>query len=320
MRAIRVTTFGDPAVMQVEDVPPLTAQEGQVVVEVKAAGVNPVDAYMRSGQYMISVELPYTPGIDAAGVVKAVGRQARRFRPGDRVYVTASLSGTYAQDALCTEEQIFPLPQSLTFEQGAAIGVPYGTAYRGLFTKARALAGETVLIHGASGGVGLAALQLAKSAGITVIATAGTARGLELLTKEGADHAIDHSQAGYLSRITDITQGRGVDIILEMLANVNLGEDLKIAGRNGRIVVIGCRGPVMINPRDTMSRDLVILGLSMMNLSLDEKRKVYVSLEEGFKTGKLVPVVGRQFPLAAAPAAHEAVLGRGAYGKIVLIP
>lgn len=320
MKAVRVERFGDPEVMVIRDVDDLVPRSDQVVVEIKAAGVNPVDTYIRAGQYPTHREIPYTPGFDGAGVVKEVGSDVKHYHSGDKVYVTGSLSGTYAQQTLCLSHHIFPLPDEISFEQGAAIGVPYATAYRALFTKAKAVDKETVLIHGASGGVGLAALQLAKKANFRIIATAGSPQGLGLIREQGAQHVLDHSQAGHFAEIMRVTEGRGVDVILEMLANANLGEDLKILARCGRVVVIGSRGKVTIDPRDAMSRDTAILGMLLMNISPDERLKICGAIEDGLQNGQLTPVVGRRFVLAEAPLAHQAILEPGMYGKIVLIP
>src|SRR6266850_7593505 len=168
MKAIRVHEFGGPDVMQLEDVPNLTPAAGQVVVRVNAIGVNPVDTYIRSGLYPLKPSLPYTPGADAAGVVESIGEGVTRVTTGQSVYVAGTISGAYAQQALCAQSQVHPLPAHLTFEQGAAVGIPYSTAYRALFQRAGGRAGETVLVHGATGGVGIAAVQLASAAGLTV--------------------------------------------------------------------------------------------------------------------------------------------------------
>ncbi|HLI34032.1 MAG TPA: NADPH:quinone reductase [Terriglobia bacterium] len=320
MKAIRVHQFGGPEVMKLEEVPDLRPGPGEVVVRVKAVGVNPVDTYIRSGAYALKPDLPYTPGMDAAGVVEAVGQGVARFAPGARVYVAGTLSGAYAEQARCKESQAHPLPDKVTFAQGAAVNIPYATAYRALFHRARVMPGETVLVHGASGGVGIASVQLARAAGLKVIGTAGTERGRKLVMEQGAHHVLDHRAADYLSQLQQLTNGRGVDVILEMLANVNLGKDLTVLARNGRVVVIGSRGSVEINPRDTMSRDASILGMTLMNATESELASIHAALVVGLENGTLRPVINRELPLAEAPRAHQAVLEPGSYGKIVLIP
>lgn len=320
MQAIRVHQFGEPEVMKLEEVPDLKPGPGQVVVQVKAVGVNPVDTYIRSGMYARKPNLPYTPGSDAAGDVQAIGEGVTRVKVGDRVYVAGSLSGAYAAQTLCNESQVHPLPSQITYAQGAAMGVPYGTAYRALFQRAHAVPGETVLVHGASGGVGVAAIQLARARGMKIIGTGGTDKGRKLVMEQGAHHVLDHTQSGYLDQVLELTSGRGVDVILEMLANVNLGKDLPVLALGGRVVVIGSRGTVEINPRDTMSRDAAILGMTLFNTSERDMASIHAALVAGLENGTLRPVIGQEIPLAEAPRAHKAVMEPGAYGKIVLLP
>jgi len=320
LKAIRVHEFGGPEVMKVEEVPGLKAGAGQILVRVKAAGVNPVDTYMRTGTYAVKPPLPYTPGSDAAGVVEAVGPGVEGFSVGDRVYVGGTLTGAYADQVLCEAGQLHPLPPNVSFAQGAAVNVPYATAFRGLFQIGRARAGETVLVHGASGGVGVAAVQLARAAGLKVIGSGGTDRGRQLAAVQGAHHVLDHRAAGYLDDLMKLTGGLGVDIILEMLANVNLAKDLTVLNQSGRVVVIGNRGSIEINPREAMRRDAQILGMTLFNVPPKELAGIHAALVAGFENGALRPVVGREMPLADAAAAHRAVMEPGSYGKIVLIP
>ncbi len=320
MKAIRVHQFGGPEVMRLEDVPNPRAAAGQVVVRVHAAGVNPVDTYIRAGTYARKPELPFTPGTDGAGVVESAGPGVTRFKKGDRVYIAGSLSGTYAELSLCPESQVHPLPERASFAQGAAMFVPYATAYRALFQLANALPGESLLVHGASGGVGTAAVQLARAAGLTVIGTAGTDTGREMIKKEGAHHALDHGAANFAEQLQGLTGGKGVNIILEMLANKNLGRDLPMLSMNGRVVVIGSRGTVEINPRDAMGRDAVIYAMSLWNAGEQRLASIHAALVAGLETGTLRPVIGKEMPLSDAAKAHEAVMAPGAHGKIVLKP
>lgn len=320
MRAIRVHEFGEPEAMLLEDVPEPQAGAGQIVLKVAAVGVNPVDAYIRSGKHAQRPSLPYTPGMDAAGVVAAIGVGVRRVTIGERVYAAGTLSGAYAELMLCDQTQVYPLPESVSFSQGAAVNVPYATAYRALFQRARAIAGETVLIHGASGGVGIAAVQLARAAGLTVIGTGGTEKGRQLVKEQGAQHVLDHHAADYLDQLVNLTSNLGVDVVLEMLANVNLGKDLNLLARGGRVVVIGNRGTIEIDPRALMGRDGAILGMSLFNASAAELASIHAALVAGLENGTLCPIVGQEMALADAPAAHRAVLEPGAYGKIVLLP
>lgn len=319
MRAIQVHEFGPPEVMQVEDVSLPAVGAEQVLIEVKAAGVNPVDTYLRAGRYG-SKDLPYTPGIDAAGIVRQVGDNVRNVTVGQRVFTSGSVSGAYAAQCLCKASQVHRLPENVTFAQGAALGVPYGTAYRALFQRAHAESGQTVLIHGASGGVGLAAVQFAKAAKLSIIATAGTEEGRRLLLKQGADLALDHHDENHFQQALDFTNGAGVDILLEMLANVNLGTDLTVMAKHGQVVVIGSRGPVQIDPRDLMSRESTVMGMMLALASKDEKTQAYAAVVAGLEDGTLDPVIDRELPLAEAVQAHHAILESAHHGKVVLIP
>jgi NADPH2:quinone reductase len=264
--------------------------------------------------------LPYTPGNDAAGIVERAGQDVVSCKVGDRVYISGSISGTYAEQSLCEQAQVHPLPAAVSFEQGAAIGVPYGTAYHALFHRAHARPGETVLVHGSSGGTGTAAVQIARAAGMIVIGSAGTEKGMRLSAEQGAHYVLDHHAPDAGERLMALTQGRGVDIILEMLANVNLGNDLKVLAPRGRVVVIGSRGNVEINPRDAMMRNASILGMLLFNATEGERAEIHAYLVIGLENGTLRPVVGQKIPLAEAPRGHRAIMEPGAYGKIVLIP
>jgi NADPH:quinone reductase len=320
MKAIRIHEFGGPEVLRLEDVPEPRAGAGQVVVRVRAAGVNPVDTYIRSGTHAVRPPLPFTPGLDAAGEVVAVGEGVTQFGVGRKVYTAGTLTGAYAEFTLCEESQCHPLPERVLFTEGAGVNTPYATAYRALFHRAKAQPGETVFVHGASGGVGTAAVQLARAAGLRVIGTGGTEEGRRLALEQGAHHVLDHRAPDYLERLTELTGGRGVDIILEMLANVNLNKDLEVLAKGGRVVVVGSRGTVEINPRLAMTRDATILGMTLFNTSPQESAGIHAALAAGLEAGTLHPVVGRELPLSEAARAHEEVLKPGAYGKIVLIP
>src|SRR5688572_2739336 len=319
MKAIRVHEFGPPGVMKFDDIADPQAGAKQLVVRVKAAGVNPVDTYIRAGTYAKKPALPYTPGFDAAGVVESVGPDVRRFKPGDRVYINHNITGAYAEKTVCEEDSAFALPDRMSFAQGAGVWVPYATAHYALFEAAKAKPGETLLVHGASGGVGSAALQTARAWGMRIIGTAGTDKGLSLVREQGGV-ALNHHDANYTEQVGAATNGAGPDVILEMLANVNLAKDLAMIGRGGRIVIIGNRGTIEINPRDAMGKGASIIGMLLLNARPDETRRMASALAAGLENGTLNPIVGKEFPLSDAARAHEAVLAPGAFGKIVLIP
>lgn len=324
MQAIVARAFGGPEVLKLEEVADPVAGDGQVRVRIHAAGVNPYDTYMRSGGYAIKPDLPYTPGADAAGAIDQVGAGVTAFKNGDRVYISGTAigkaHGAYAQYAVCNVDQVHRLPDRISFTQGAGLFVPYVTAWRALFGRASTRAGDRVLIHGASGGVGSAATQFASAIGATVIGTAGSDEGLAVVRAQGAAHAVNHRHPEYLDEITRVTGGRGPDVILEMLANVNLDHDLTVAAPGGRIVVIGNRGRVEIDARKIMTKDLSVFGLALWGVPADEVRRAHEAIIAGLEHGTLNPVVGTELPLKDAALAHQRVMEPGARGKIVLIP
>jgi NADPH:quinone reductase len=293
MKAIRVHEFGGPEVLKLEEVATPKPSAGEVLVRIHAAGVNPYDTYMRAGTYAVKPPLPYTPGSDGAGVVEAVGEGVKRVKQNDRVYIARNLTGAYAEYVLAREEQIHLLPMRIDFKQGAGVWVSYGTAYHALYHWAKARASETALVHGASGGVGIAALQVARAIGLKVLGTAGTPQGLEMAKREGAHRIFDHRKAGYQEEILQATNNRGVDIILEMLANVNLAYDTKLLASNGRIIVIGGRGEVAINPRELMARRASIHAFTFWDITATKRRTCMPGSLQASKTALCGPLSAR---------------------------
>jgi NADPH2:quinone reductase len=320
VKAIRVSEYGGPAVLKLEELPAPQPGPGQVLVRNHAVGINPVDTYLRSNTDNRGPKLPYTPGSDAAGVIEAVGAGVTVAKAGDRVYVGGTVSGAYAELSLCEQGQVHPLPAGASYAQGAAINVPYATAYHALFNRAHGEAGETVLVHGASGGVGIGAVQLARARGLTVIGTAGTERGRRMVAEQGAHHVLDHTAAGHLDEAVKLTGGRGPDIIMEMLANANLQKDLGAIAMRGRIVVIGNRGMVEINARLAMNRDAAIIGMALYHATPAQLAGIHAALVEGLRNGSLRPVIAQELPLAQAAKSHEAVMEAGHHGKVILVP
>jgi len=228
--------------------------------------------------------------------------------------------GTYAERVVCTPAHLHRLPARASFPQGAALGVPYCTAYRALFQRAGANPGETVLVHGATGGVGIAAVELAHARGLTVIGSGGTDKGLAAVKAHGADVVVNHRTPAYTDEIMRATTGRGVNLIIEMAAHVNLDRDLGLLAKWGRVVVVGNRGRVEIDARQAMGRDASVLGMTLFNVTDAEFVEIHAALIAGLENGTLNPLVGRELPLADAQRAHEAVMEPGALGKIVLLP
>jgi NADPH:quinone reductase len=322
MKAIRAHEFGGPDVLRYDDVADPTPGPGQVRVRLHAAGVNPFDTYMLTGTYAITPPLPYSPGCDGAGVVEAVGAGVTGVGAGDRVYTGGTVDhqayGAYRQVVLCTPSQVHPLPGRVSFAEGAAVNVPALTAHVAL-ERATPRGGDVVLVHGASGSVGLAAVQMARAAGFTVIGTAGTDDGLALVAAEGAHHVVDHRDAGHVESIQSLTNGRGPDVILEMLANVNLDHDLTMVAPRGRVVVIGNRGRIEIDPRKIMAKHVVVTGLALWGLTAEEVTRGHEAIGLALSSGALRPVVGSELPLSEAAEAHRRVMAPGARGKIVLL-
>ena len=322
MNAIRAHAFGGPDVLQLDELPEPSPGPGQVRVRLHAAGVNPFDTYMLSGTYAIKPPLPYSPGADGAGVVDAVGDGVTAVRAGDRVYTGGTADhkayGAYRQVVICQTGQVHPLPDRLSFAEGAAVNVPCVTAFRAL-DRATPRASDTLLVHGASGSVGLAAVQMVRAAGLTVIGTAGSDEGLALVLAEGAHHAVDHRDPQHVEKVMGLTGGRGPDVILEMLANVNLDHDLTMLAPRGRVVIVGNRGRIEIDPRKIMGKEAAVHGMAFWNQTEAELQRAYEGVDQALASGALRPVVGLELPLAEAAEAHRRVMAPGARGKIVLV-
>ncbi|XP_052219902.1 zeta-crystallin-like isoform X2 [Dreissena polymorpha] len=293
-----------------------------VLVEVKAAGVNPVDTYIRNGTYAVKPPLPYTPGADGAGIVSQIGASVTKFKEGDKVFLIRTVSGGYAEYTVAEEAMVGKLPDRLSFSQGAGLGVPCYTAYRALCIKAKdkMKPGNTVLVHGASGAVGLACVQIGVAKGLRVLGTAGTPEGLDLVLKNGAAGAFNHKEQGYTDKILAATNGAGPDIILEMLANVNLETDLEIINKGGIIVVVGSRGNIEVTPRFFMHKEAIVTGMALWNSPPEEWLEMHQGISDGLNAGWLQPNVQKEYKLEEAGLAHEEVINNsGTTGKRVIV-
>lgn len=324
MRAVEARAFGGPENLVMADRPDPVPGPGEIVIDVAAAGVNPADTYMLTGTYVFRPDLPYVPCGDCAGVVSATGPGVEAPAPGARVFVSAALtgrlSGCLAERIVVAAGDVLPVPDGLGLDEAACLGVPYVTAHLALHDKGNVRAGETVFVHGASGAVGLAAVQLARAAGARVIGSAGTAEGLARVRREGAALAVDHGAPGYLDAVRDATAGTGPALIVEMLADVNLAADLDLAAASGRIVIVGCRGSVTIQPRVAMLKDIDIRGLAIWNARRDVVQSALSSIVEQAAPGGLRPVIGDRFGLHEAAEAFRATVRPGARGKILICP
>jgi NADPH2:quinone reductase len=320
-RAITVHGFGDSSVLKVQeqrDGPVLSS--GQVRLEMLCAGVNPVDTYIRGGSYGVLPALPYTPGFDGCGKILEIGPQVQRpdLHVGQRVWCYRSVSGTYASEAVCEAKHVAPVPAHVGDVEAAGVGVASMTAALALFEHARVQPGEVVLIHGGSGGVGLACVQLARAFGCAVLASAGSERGMEAVTQAGAHVAVSHADPAYVEKLLAGRSHAGIDVIIEMLANVNLPADTRLIAPRGRIVVVGNRGEVMFNPRSLMAKDATVTGMSVMNATDAAATRSMWRVNAALDRGTLRPVVEHVYALEDAPAAHEKVMERGKVGKVVL--
>ncbi|WP_075981585.1 NADPH:quinone reductase [Bacillus massilinigeriensis] len=323
MKAIRVSQFGGPEKLVYTDVEDVVAGKGEVCVRLFAAGVNPSDTYTLTGTYAFSIpQLPYTPGLDGAGIIEAIGEEVTNVSVGDRVFVASlagsSSTGTFAQKMVCDATLVHPLPEHVSFEQGAALGVPALTAYRALFQRASLKPGQTVLIHGASGGVGLQVVQMAKSHGAKVIGTASKPEGKKMVQQAGADYVIDHVTEETIDDVLTLTDSTGPNVIIEFLANKNLETDLKLIAPFGKIVIIGNRGSIEINPRLAMQKECDILATALWNAPKEEYQQSIDGVIGMLKSGALSPIIGTTLPLSQASQAFEQLAKGVGNGKLVL--
>jgi len=316
MKAVQIQDYGPASDLAVVEAQKPVIAAGQLLVEIGAAGINPVDTYIRSGTNNYQANFPHTPGNDGAGTVVEVADDVTEFKVGDRIYFSRCLSGSSAEFASCLAEKAFPLPDNISFEQGACLGVPYTTAHRALFGRAHAQAGQKVLIHGGTGAVGIAAVQLALAAGLEVVASAGSKAGEALLKEQGAHHVINHKDADHLVPFQNLENG--FDVIIEMLADQNLDQDLKALAHGGCVAVIGNRGTVEINPRDLMARDAAVVGVALANVKTPALKQIGKSLYPLLSSGLLTPVVRKTYSLDELGQAHEDVLKAGALGNLVV--
>lgn len=321
MRAAQINDYGPASKLNVVEVDTPSITEDQLLVKIGAAGVNPVDTYIRTGTNNYSTTFPHTPGLDGSGTVVQVGGNVSEFKEGDRVYFNRNLTGSAAEYAVCSPTHTFALADSVSFNEGACLGIPYTTAYRALFDRANAKAGQRVLIHGGTGAVGIAAVQLALAAGLDVVASTSTTAGEALLKEQGVQQVIKHNDVEHLvpfQTTPPFNESNGFDIIIEMLANQNLDQDLKTLNPGGRVIIVGNRGTVEINPRDLMARDAAVLGMSIPNIDLAGLKRIAKAIQPLLQAKLLKPVVRKTYSLEELPQAHEDVLESGALGNLVI--
>lgn len=321
LKAIEMKNFGPSENLQLANITLRPIEPNEVKVRVFAAGVNPSDVYTSTGTYAIKPTLPYTPGLDGAGVVEEIGALVKDVKVGDRVFVASlpgKTTGTFAQMVICDAHYVMQLPAHISFEQGAALGIPALTAFRAVVQKGHVEAYHTVLIHGASGAVGLQAVQIAKSIGALVIGTASREEGKALVKAAGADYVVDHLTADNLEEVLEITNGNRPDIIIEFLANENLATDLELIAEYGKIIIVGNRGEITINPRVIMQKECDVTGMVLFNLADDMHHVLMTSVAMLLNANKLTPIVGHSYALADAGKAFDAVMAGEHNGKVVL--
>lgn len=321
MKAMRAHQFGGPEQLRLEDAPEPQVQAGQVLIRVQAAGLNPADLVRLSGR-LGTPPLPYIPGTDVCGEVEDVGSGVTHVKKGDRVFGRA-LTGGYAEKTCLAAGEAIPLPANLSFIEGSAIPIPFYTAYRALHHKAKIAAGETVLISAGGGGVGVAAIQLAKLAGTRVLTTVGSAEKAARTRELGADVAINYKEQDFAEEARKCTDGKGVDVIIENVATDNLKKDLEIVARDGRIILIGTgtgKGPEgQFAIMHALMKDANLLGMSLVNAGpvIPEMATALTSL---FTAGKLKAIVSKTYPLADAPQALADLVAGRVFGKLAVTP
>lgn len=322
MKAIRISQFGTSENLVVEQTEISAPAEDEVRITLYAAGVNPSDVYTSTGTYAIKPNLPYTPGLDGAGIVEQVGEKVTNVKAGDRVFIASlpngNTTGTLAQQIVCESRFVHPMPENISFEQGAALGIPALTAYRALVGSAKVTSGQTVFIHGASGAVGLQAVQIAKALDANVIGTASRDSGKQLVKEAGADIVLDHIKEETIDKVLNATNGKGPDVIIEFLANENLQTDLQMIAKHGVIVIVGNRGEIEINPRLIMQKECNVRGLVLFNVSAEEHQELIYGVARLLGTEQLKPVIGYSYPLDQAGEAFDAVINGKHNGKIVV--
>lgn len=322
MKAIVFDKIGGPDVLKLGEVPKPQPAPGTVLIRNRAAGINFADTLFRQGQYLVAPKLPDTPGLEAAGEIEALGQGVSGLRAGMRVAALGSKA--YAEYMLAPAAQIIPLPDSVSFEEGAAFPVQTLTAWHMLHTAHRTAPGQTVLVHSAAGGVGIVAIQIAKAAGARVIGTVSNEAKMKLAKQYGADEVINYASGDFAAETMKLTGGRGVDLILDAVGGPTLTKGLTCLAPFGHLILYGRSGgvPEPLNLFSLFERSIKVSGfvLYTANAVPDVMRR---GIEESFKLmrdGKLKMLVGKSFPLAQAAEAHRFMESRASVGKLVLIP
>jgi NADPH2:quinone reductase len=324
MRAIVVDRWMEPSELAVREAPEPALRRGTMLVDVRAAGCNFFDILMAKGQYQVRPPFPFTPGAEVAGIVRAVADDVQGFAPGDRV-LSAPGIGAFAERALVMANATWRIPDGMSFEEAASFPIVYPTSYAGLVYRAMLRPGETLLVHAAAGGVGIAAVQIGKALGARVLATAGGADKLEIARQAGADVLIDYRTTTWVDAVKEATGGRGADVIYDSVGGDTTDLSLKCIAWNGRLLVIGfASGRIPeVKLNRVLLKNIAITGLHWGAHAQHEPARVgetFAALFALYAAGKVRPVIYARHPLAELPAALEALGSRKSYGKIVVVP
>ena len=324
MRAMIVEDWCEPKDMKLVDLPDPEPGPGQVAIDVRAVGCNFFDILIAEGKYQVRPPRPFSPGGEVAGVVRSVGAQVTGIRPGDRVFAMLGWGG-YATVALAPAATVVRMPDAMSFEHGAAFGVVYQTSYFGLVYRAALQPGETLLVHAAAGGVGLAAVQIGKALGARVLATAGSPAKLAIARQHGADLAFDYSTPEWVEQVKDATGGRGADVIYDPVGGEVFDLSTKCIAFNGRLLVIGFASGVIptIQVNRVLLKNIAIVGLHWGAYRQHDPAKIpqaMAALFEMYERGAVTPVVSSTYALADAAKALDEIASRKSIGKVVLVP
>jgi len=322
MRAIHCTEWGGPDALKLQSIEPAHPGEGEVRLAIKAAGLNFADTLMIAGKYQERPDFPFSPGLEAAGEVLEVGPGVTGIEPGMRVMAMLGHGG-FAEEAITRAERLFPIPDSMPFEEAAGFPVAYGTSHVALHHRAHLQAGETLLVHGAAGGVGLTAVEIGTVMGATVIATASSAEKLALAEKYGAKHLIDYSHEDIRERVNEITGKKGANVIYDPVGGDAFDASLRCIAWEGRLCVIGfAAGRIPEAPANyLLLKNCSAVGVfwgAYMKRDPDTIRRSFETLLGWYADGKLKPHISETYDLADTPAAMKAMMARKSTGKIVV--
>jgi len=324
MKAIQCVQWGGPEQLQLAECPLPVPAAGEVRIRVEAAGVNFPDALIIQKKYQVQPPLPFVPGTEVAGTVDAVGEGVSRLKVGDRVVAFVGIGG-FAQYVCASQLQVAPLPPGIDMAAAAGFTLTYATSQHALVERGQLKAGETLLVLGAAGGVGLAAVELGKLAGARVIAAASSRDKLEAARKAGADELIDYSQADLREEVRTMTDGRGVDVVYDPVGGAYTAAALRTLAWRGRLLVIGfAAGEIPQIPANLLLlREISAVGVYWGEFAKRDpagNRRLMTQLFGWLAEGRLRPLVSKEYPLAGTPQALQDILARRAVGKLVIRP